>query len=143
MIVLNVLLVLVDQTFGSFFIFIFCVLLTKNLIVKHEAKFSGERYFLFGGCGGNGNKFDSREECERTCLVSIKFEIRKKIFDITNWEKISYFFNKTLPCKARRHFAAYDGLFCIRILFYVVPAVGRLFTSADRLREKKDNLQKT
>lgn len=26
------------------------------------------REFLYGGCGGNGNRFDSQEACERRCL---------------------------------------------------------------------------
>ena len=26
------------------------------------------RRFLYGGCDGNGNKFDSREDCENRCL---------------------------------------------------------------------------
>nr|QNF22893.1 putative Kunitz-type serine protease inhibitor [Lycosa tarantula] len=24
--------------------------------------------FIYGGCLGNGNKFDEKEECEQTCL---------------------------------------------------------------------------
>lgn len=34
----------------------------------YNPSFGGCREFVYGGCGGNGNRFSSLEECERICL---------------------------------------------------------------------------
>ena len=37
-----------------------------------DSKLNKCKTFIFGGCQGNGNNFESIEECERTCLHASK-----------------------------------------------------------------------
>lgn len=46
---------------------------------------SGEcKKFIFGGCGGNANRFESIEECEKFCQVNVLvqscFKFAKYVF---------------------------------------------------------------
>lgn len=41
--------------------------------------------FYYGGCGGNGNRFESLDECEATCVMPKKTPTREG--------KLNFFFN--------------------------------------------------
>ena len=37
-----------------------------------DAKASECKKFIYGGCGGNGNNFRTRHECERICRAALQ-----------------------------------------------------------------------
>ena len=42
----------------------------RNFTIKHyyDTAFGGCSRFWYGGCGGNGNRFNNAEECKSTCI---------------------------------------------------------------------------
>uniref|UniRef100_A0A8C1RGD9 BPTI/Kunitz inhibitor domain-containing protein n=1 Tax=Cyprinus carpio TaxID=7962 RepID=A0A8C1RGD9_CYPCA len=52
-----------------------CFAILHKYYYDNEAKIC--RTFLYGGCRGNGNRFDSREDCHKVCLGQFKSHLVK------------------------------------------------------------------
>jgi len=85
--------------------------------------FDGEKCttFVYGGCRGNDNRFDSKEDCEAMCVSPPEIEAR--VFEEEEEEETSDEVNacsleiQTGPCRALYPRFAFDGENCVPFMY--------------------------
>uniref|UniRef100_A0A672NNN2 Boophilin-G2-like n=1 Tax=Sinocyclocheilus grahami TaxID=75366 RepID=A0A672NNN2_SINGR len=61
-----------EGTDGCFMLFPSCTCFAIIPMYYYDNEEKICRMFLYGGCRGNGNRFDSREDCQNMCLGQFK-----------------------------------------------------------------------
>lgn len=69
--------------------------------------------FIYGGCGGNQNNFETRDECERQC---VRRQNTCKLFFLEKWGGVFQVQHITKPVKPE----GFDGLFDVCHSFSII-----------------------